>query len=311
MTSTIPAAAVTAPIVKELVIAAPVETVWSFFADPAKVALWLGRSAEIDARPGGVVRVDFNGFDIMRGQMIELEPYSRLVMSWGWETLADGMSQPGGSRVEITLAAEPGGTRLRLVHSNFTAMEHDSMEAGWEDLLAVMARRAEGSEALAAAPALTDADELGSRLNTALIHLRWAIEQCPEDRWAATTADSWSVGVTAHHVLGHLVVAQLARSIADGNPLPFVDSPPEALHEGNAQHAREFAAVTREAVLRELKASGPSAVTLVRGFSDAELEAKATLRFLGGEEVSARQLLEGPLLGGIAEHMAHIEAAAG
>ncbi len=310
MTSTIPAAAATAPIVKEVLIAAPAATVWSFFADPAKVAQWLGRSAEIDARPGGVVRVDFNGFDIMRGQMLEIEPHSRLVMSWGWESLADG-TQPGGSRVEITLTPEAGGTRLRLVHSGFAAMEHDSMEAGWDDLLKVMASQAEGIARPAQAPELSAADQLGSRLNTALIHLRWAIEACPDDRWEATTADRWSVGVTAHHMLGHLVVVQLARSIADGNPLPFADSPPETLHEGNAEHARQFAGVSRDDVLRELKSSGPEAVTLVRGFSDEDLEARAALGFLDGRSVSARELLQGAMLDGIAEHMAHIREAMG
>lgn len=301
----------TAPIVKELVIAAPAETIWSYFTEPGKAAQWLGRSAEIDARPGGRVRMDFNGFDVMRGEMIEVQPYSRLVMSWGWETLADGMSEPGGSRVEITLTAEPGGTRLRLVHSNFTAMERDSMDAGWSELLGSMARQAEGTAGPVVSPTLSEADELGSRLNTALIHLRWIIEQCPTDRWGATTADEWSVAVTAHHILGHLVVVQLARSIADGKPLAFADSGPEVLHEGNAEHARQFATVTHDDVLAELKASGPDAVTLVRGFSDADLDARLALRFLGGEEVSARQLLEGALLGGIAEHMAHISAAVG
>lgn len=308
MTTSTPTAV--APIVKDVEIAAPPETVWSFFADPAKVAQWLGRSAEIDARPGGLVRVDFNGFDIMRGEVLEMQPYSRLLMSWGWESLADG-TQPGGSRVEITLTPEGAGTRLRLVHSGFVAMEHDSMDAGWTDLLGVMARQAQGSEPPATADTLSAADEIGSRLNTALVHLRWAVEQCPANRWGATTADEWSVGVTAHHILGHLVVAQLARSIADGAPLAFVDSPPEALHEGNAAHAREFAGVTQDDVLLELKAAGPDAVTLVRGFSDSDLDAKAALRFLGGGEVSARQLLEGALLGGIAEHMAHIQAAVG
>jgi len=307
-TTTTPGLTATQPIVKDVVIAAPPETIWSYFTDPAKVSEWLGRDAQIEARPGGTVRVDFNGFDIMRGEMLEMQPYSRLVMSWGWETLADG-TQPGGSRVEITLAPEDGGTRLRLVHSNFTAMERDSMDAGWSDLLGVMARQAEGAEPAMTPPVLSAADDLGARLNTALIHLRWAVEQCPADRWSAVTADEWSVGVTAHHMIGHLVVAQLARSIADGKPLEFADSGPEVLHEGNAEHARQFAAVTQQEVLGELKSAGPEAVTLVRGFSDADLDARAALRFLDGHEVSARQLLEGAMLGGIAEHMAHIEAA--
>ena len=39
-------------------IAAPPETVYAFLTDPEKLVRWKGVSAELDARPGGIYRVD-------------------------------------------------------------------------------------------------------------------------------------------------------------------------------------------------------------------------------------------------------------
>src|SRR5512135_861972 len=99
MTSTITD---TNAIEREVRIAARPETVYAFFTDPAKIVQWLGRRAEIEAHAGGLVRIDYNGFDIMRGAFVELVPYSRVVFTWGWETLGDEV-QPGQSTVTVTL----------------------------------------------------------------------------------------------------------------------------------------------------------------------------------------------------------------
>jgi hypothetical protein len=48
-----------------------------------------------------------------------------------------------------------------------------------------------------------------------------------------TTAEKWSVGVTAHHVAGaHESIASIVKTIAAGQPLPHFTM--EMLHEGNA-----------------------------------------------------------------------------
>jgi len=43
---------------RELAIAARPETVWSFLVDPQKQLRWMGISAELDPRPGGVMRCE-------------------------------------------------------------------------------------------------------------------------------------------------------------------------------------------------------------------------------------------------------------
>lgn len=76
----------------------------------------MGIRAELDARPGGVFRVDPNGRDIIRGTYLEVLPPSRVVFTWDWEE--KGHRVPAGStRVEIELkrsgtGKEWDGTRI-------------------------------------------------------------------------------------------------------------------------------------------------------------------------------------------------------
>jgi uncharacterized protein YndB with AHSA1/START domain len=97
-------------------IAALPETVFAYFTDPARYRLWQGIDAELDPRPGGIFRVTMNDVPhVARGQYLEVEPPTRLVLSWGWEGI-DGLL-PGQSAVEVELVADGDGTLLRLRHS--------------------------------------------------------------------------------------------------------------------------------------------------------------------------------------------------
>ena len=67
----------------EVRIAARPETVFSFFTDPDRMIQWKGIEATLDARPGGVYRVNINGRDVARGEYLEVTPHSRIVFTWG------------------------------------------------------------------------------------------------------------------------------------------------------------------------------------------------------------------------------------
>ena len=97
-------------------IAAPPETVFTYFTDPVRYQRWQGVAAELDPRPGGIFRVTMNesGF-IARGEYVEVDPPRRLVFTWGWEDV-EGLD-PGASTVEVMLEPEGDGTLLRLRHS--------------------------------------------------------------------------------------------------------------------------------------------------------------------------------------------------
>jgi uncharacterized protein YndB with AHSA1/START domain len=305
MTSTI-----TNAIEREVRIAARPETVFGFFTDPAKIVQWLGRRAEVEAHPGGLVRIDYNGFDIMRGAFVEITPHSRVVFTWGWETLGDGV-QPGQSTVEVTLTPDGDETVLHLLHTGLGAEETASHGAGWDYFLAALAEGASGAAA-PVRPPLAAGEELASRLNSLLVELRWAIEGCSDAGWSAVCPGTgWPVSATAAHAVAHTGLAQFAKAIASGQRAPQADFTGERLAELNASSALENAGLSREQVLATLKADGPAAVEVVKAMSDADLTRTQSMVFAGGAALSARQLLEGPLLSDLAGHVTDIRAAAG
>jgi uncharacterized protein YndB with AHSA1/START domain len=111
-------------------IAAPATTVFSYLTDPRKFVSWMGRSAEIDPRPGGVFRLDVDGEHVASGRYEVVEPPSRIVLTWGWE--GSGDVPPGSTMVEITLQADGAATVLRLRHTGLpTEQERASHANGW------------------------------------------------------------------------------------------------------------------------------------------------------------------------------------
>ena len=132
------------PIHREVSIDAPPDVVFAFFTDPAKFILWLGRVAELDARPGGVFRVNVNGRDIVRGTFLEVVFPRRVVFTWGWEG-KESIVPPGSTRVEIALEPEGvGRTRLRLTHSGLPEPSRRGHEEGWIHYLARLGVAAAG-----------------------------------------------------------------------------------------------------------------------------------------------------------------------
>ncbi|PZF81462.1 SRPBCC family protein, partial [Jiangella anatolica] len=109
---------------------------------------WWGR-AEADARPGGTLRVAMDGGPepVMSGRFVELEPYERLVFTFGWEP-APGVPDipPGGSRVEITLTPDDGGTRVTLRHDGLPATLRGETIDGWRIVLGRLANEAAGGD---------------------------------------------------------------------------------------------------------------------------------------------------------------------
>jgi len=132
---------------RELHIAARPETVFRFFVDPERMVRWMGRTAELDPRPGGGFRIAYNGADIAIGTFIVVEPPTRVVFSWGWAAVGDA-TPPGASMVEVTLAAEGDhGTYLRLRHTGLADEAIDGHAQGWDQFLPSLVSVAEADAA--------------------------------------------------------------------------------------------------------------------------------------------------------------------
>jgi uncharacterized protein YndB with AHSA1/START domain len=120
-------------------------TVFSFFTDRDRWLSWQGVAAEIDPRPGGVFRMNVRGDGWASGRFVAVEPYHRIVFTWGWEG-EDSPVPPGSSTVEVTLEPDGDGTLLTLVHSGLPLPALDIHRDGWYHYLDRLTIRAAGGE---------------------------------------------------------------------------------------------------------------------------------------------------------------------
>jgi hypothetical protein len=68
-----------------------------------------------------------------------------VVFTWGFENSDVGVD-PGASTVEVTLAPDGDGTRLRLVHRDLPESERSPHDGGWDEMLGRLAIAATGGD---------------------------------------------------------------------------------------------------------------------------------------------------------------------
>jgi uncharacterized protein YndB with AHSA1/START domain len=129
---------------RELKIEADAATVFAFFTDPERLIRWMGVSAELDARPGGLLLIDAGQGRVARGEYKEVVPVTRLAYTWGWE--GNKNVPPGSSLIEIDLLPDNGGTLVRFSHSGLPAEAVPGHSNGWTHYLARLAIAASGGD---------------------------------------------------------------------------------------------------------------------------------------------------------------------
>jgi uncharacterized protein YndB with AHSA1/START domain len=104
----------------EIYIAAPPSTVWKGLIDGDITRQYVyGTRFESELKKGAPYAYLGDGdFRVVDGQILEVEPEKRLVMTWSahWD---DSVSKDRASRVTYELSASGPSTRLRLVHDDF------------------------------------------------------------------------------------------------------------------------------------------------------------------------------------------------
>ena len=134
---------------KEIVINAPVETVYRVITEPAQIAQWFADAADLDPVPGGEGTLTFEDRATSQRMAVRLvvqaaEPPHRFAFRWD---SPDGERPHEGNSllVEFTLTAEGDGTRLRVTESGFTALSrpddekvgyYEAHDKGWDIHLA-------------------------------------------------------------------------------------------------------------------------------------------------------------------------------
>lgn len=137
------------------------------------------------------------------------------------------------------------------------------------------------------------------------------LEKLGDADWKkVTTAERWTVGVTAHHLAGGLeAVAGIVTGLVSGGPSrgAFTRT---MLDEMNARHATEHADCTRRETLALFQKGAATASAVVRGLSDDQLAKSGTV-FTDVPPMTAEQLIMLGLVGHIDEHMGSIRKTVG
>ena len=127
--------------------AAP-ERVYRFFTDPALWARWQGTSAIVDAQPGGVLQVAMGAGEsgLAQGRFVDLNPFERIVFTWGWASSPLSTLPPGSTVVTVHLRPDGDGTLVTLTHDLLPEGEREIHEAGWSLYLDRLVTVAEGGD---------------------------------------------------------------------------------------------------------------------------------------------------------------------
>jgi uncharacterized protein YndB with AHSA1/START domain len=113
----------------EMDIQAPPQVVFAYFTQADKMVLWKGQEATLDPQPGGLYRVSFADGNIVRGEFRLVQPYTRIVFTWGWED--DQQVPPGSSTVEVQFISIEQGTRVIVRHSGLPIAFLLKHSEGW------------------------------------------------------------------------------------------------------------------------------------------------------------------------------------
>ncbi len=131
----------------------------------------------------------------------------------------------------------------------------------------------------------------------------------PEEWKAICKGETWSVGVTAHHIAydqAHII--EWFQASANGRPMP--PQAPGGLDASTARHAAEYASCTKEETLALFRRDGEAAARAVRELTDEQLDRQSPTTD-GRPGRTAGEVVERILIGHVLGHGASIRAAIG
>ena len=154
------------------------------------------------------------------------------------------------------------------------------------------------------------AESLAKQFEAKAAEMTGAITKLSDADWKkVTSAEKWSVGVTAHHVAGgHESILGIVKTIASGQSIPNFTM--ALLDELNAKHAREQAGCTKAETLALHEKGAAAAAATVRALSDAELDRSGTV-LTGAPPMTTQQVVEGILISHITGHLGSIRETVG
>ena len=117
-------------ILRSIDMQAPPSVVWRWMATQQALRMWFSPSLEIDLQVGGAYRFfGPDGKTWISGEVLELKPEDRLILSW----IEEGGDWVHPKRLVITLAPTAAGTRVTLTHEGFDGIGTPDWRATMED----------------------------------------------------------------------------------------------------------------------------------------------------------------------------------
>jgi len=114
---------------REVVVVAPLERVWRAITEADQLVQWFpDKVAEVDLRPGGAIRIQWQDGEFDDGTVEVVEQHSRFVFRWH----GAGFDSPE-TLVKFTLDAVEGGTRVVVVESGFSKVSEGKRGSAWQD----------------------------------------------------------------------------------------------------------------------------------------------------------------------------------
>ncbi|MGE0811746.1 MAG: DinB family protein [Vicinamibacterales bacterium] len=161
------------------------------------------------------------------------------------------------------------------------------------------------STATARATALADRLEQGAAALAALAR------GLTDAQWQTRIpGDGRTVGVVVHHVASvYPIEIQLAQVLASGKPVTNVSW--DDVHAMNAGHARDNAAVTKDAALALLAENSAAAAAAIRALTDTELDSAGPNSLYAEAPLTCQHMLEDHAVRHSYHHLAKIKAALG
>ncbi len=154
----------------------------------------------------------------------------------------------------------------------------------------------------------TTGEQLAAAFERANDELIEALSRIDDEAWKRScSGEGWSVGVTAHHIVGSRdAVMGVVRQLAEAPER--VEFSADMLNDINAAHAREFAAVGRDETLALARSSGEQVAAEVRSMADDRLAAGGEMSGFG-RRMSAADMVQGALIGHTRGHLESIREA--
>jgi hypothetical protein len=152
------------------------------------------------------------------------------------------------------------------------------------------------------------AEELSERFMSFNNEVIAFVEKCSDENWKKIcSGEQWPVGVVARHIAaGHYGALGMAKMIVDGKQLPELT--PEAIDQGNAQHAQKHADCTKDEVLSILREKGPSSADYIAKLDDTDLDRTSNFPASGGT-ISTQQFIENLIILSATEHLSNMKTA--